>query len=127
MPAGDWRPGDVLTADALNELYRRTEPRAPRVSGSLSSRVGPDGNVQIAASIRGMGVGVANGTINARRGTTPGTGTVTVQEFDGTSLSTGLDVTVFNFSSASGGIASGKYCWICQDDYGYWWVVSAEC
>lgn len=75
---------------------------------------------------------VADANIAARSGTAPGTGTATIQNYDGTNLgSTGISVDVLNPSSTTmtsgNGIDSGMYCWIEQDPDGWWWIWPLEC
>ncbi len=66
-------------------------------------------------------------TITARSGSTAGSGTVQLQDFDGTSYSDAAEspLTVYLFSATS--ISSGKYCWVAPDPGGWWHVVSVEC
>lgn len=72
-------------------------------------------------------IAVTDGTITARSGSTPGTGNVTLQTWNGTALaSLGIDKPVFNFSSTTGGIPTGKYCVILRI-CGSYWIISTEC
>jgi len=123
------RAGDPITADdwnALLDAVRRNEIRVPS-DGSLSMQKGPTGTL-LQVKTAGMGQpAVTSSTITARSGTMPGTGTVTPKYYDGSALaSDGGDLTVY-FFSASATIASGKYCWIQQDQFGEWWITSVEC
>jgi hypothetical protein len=67
-------------------------------------------------------VGASN--IAARSGSTPGSGTVTLQEFDGTSFVAGAGVTAFN--SWSQAVTAGKLCWVFWFS-GAWWVLPWDC
>lgn len=72
---------------------------------------------------------VDSGGISARAGTTPGNGTVILYNWNGTVLapmSGTITKTAYNISSASGGIAAGKYCIILRicNDY---WIITSEC
>jgi hypothetical protein len=71
---------------------------------------------------------VTDGTITARVGTTAGTGTVFATTFNGTTITTtGVEFTVYSYSSTTGGIPTGSYCWMTPDEAGYLWVVSVDC
>jgi hypothetical protein len=68
-----------------------------------------------------------SGSVTARAGTTPGTGSGTVYRYDGSDLvTTGQLVTVKNaFASTSG--SAGAYVLCSVDDYGTVWVTSEDC
>lgn len=130
----DFRRGDVLSHEVINELIRRTEPARPRASGGISVRTGPRGQVQVTGTTRMGWVGVADGNISARSGSTWGTGTVTRYQYNwisGDDSSTSLNYPVVNPSSntmSSGyGINSGQYCWVQEDDDGNLVVMPLEC
>jgi hypothetical protein len=130
MPS--FRPGDILRAETIGDLYRRTEPPAVRVSGGgLSARAsGAVLDVVAAAPLRFVGVAAA--AIPARSGSTWGTGTVTRYAFDGTNdYSTGQDFPVVNPSSSKmtsgNGIDAGQYCWVEEDSDGDLVVAPLEC
>ncbi|MGE4196034.1 MAG: hypothetical protein AB7G11_02775 [Phycisphaerales bacterium] len=74
----------------------------------------------------GFAVIKTNGTITARSGTTPGTGSAYIQTWSGTVLANGNSVTVRNVSGKAGGIGSGLYGFAVKL-FGIWWVVSVEC
>lgn len=67
-------------------------------------------------------------TVSARSGSTPGSGTVQLQTWNGTVLAalSGATPTVYNWNSASGGVATGKFCIILRIAGSYWLLV-AEC
>jgi hypothetical protein len=64
------------------------------------------------------------GTITARSGTTPGSGSAQVVTGTSSSLSTGATITLYNWAGAS--IATGKYGTAASIG-GLSWVVSIEC
>jgi hypothetical protein len=77
-------------------------------------------------------IGVANGNITARSGTTVGTGIVRVWRLSGTTLfDNGVDQAVNNASAEvttlGHGIDTGVYVWIMKDRDGIWWVSPLEC
>ena len=81
----------------------------------------------------GQQLAITAGAIPSRSGATAGMGSVevvtpTVDPSTGicTLATESTTLTVYNFSGATGGIASGKYCWIGLY-YGVWWIVSVEC
>ena len=137
MPADlrdDYQAGDPLSHEWVNAVSRRLRVRPPRTGAGLASRVGPDGQVQLAAVAKAAFVGVANGNITARSGSTAGTGSVTRYELDpiaGTYASTSINYDVFNPSastmSSGNGINSGQYCWVEEDDDGNLLVTPLEC
>jgi hypothetical protein len=129
-PLPVFRAGAHLTARALNVLVDavRRQRLTAGENGGIELQEFPDGTMIRCRPTIARYLGVANGNITARSGTTPGAGIVTIwQNVGGTLTSTGLNVDVLSFTAASGGIAGGKYCWIEQDSDGYWWVTSAEC
>jgi len=74
-------------------------------------------------------IGVTTSTITARSGGTPGSGSIKIQTWNGTSLADlggPVTFTVYNWNSASGGVASGKYCVILKIA-GSYWLLAAEC
>lgn len=66
-------------------------------------------------------------TVDARSGTTPGSGTGTICQYDGSAIAErGETVTVKNpFASASG--SNGAYVLVAIDFYGTVWIVSEDC
>lgn len=70
-------------------------------------------------------IALSTSSISAGASGTPGTGTATLQVFDGSSFaSTGIAITVFNLADKV--IANGSYIKVCLVD-GYWWVDLAQC
>lgn len=129
----DFRRGDVLSAATINDLYRRTQPPAVRVSGGLTAR--SDGRaLNLAATQPLRFVGVAAAAIPAASAAIGawGTGTVTRLAFDGTNgYSTGQVFTVLNPSPATmtsgNGINSGQSVWVEEDSDGNLIVTPLEC
>lgn len=122
----DFRPGDVLKAETIQELWRRSEPPDIRGSGGVSVRSGRA--INIAGIRRGAFLAKVTGSgITALSGTTPGTGTVDVLiESDATGTETIVDsgqvATVFNFTGQA--YLAGTYCWVAEDEAGTLWVVT---
>lgn len=81
--------------------------------------------VDVGASIA-FAIIKTNGTITARSSTTPGSGSATIQTWNGTSLANGTSITVRNISGKSGGISSGLYGFAAYI-LGSWWVIAVEC
>lgn len=80
-----------------------------------------------AGMIFGVYIGITNGTITARSGSTPGSGRVDFQAWNGTTLqSMGTHQTCYNISSSSGGIVTGKYCIVLKIS-GVYWIITTEC
>ena len=130
----NFKPGDPVRARDFQAIV--DEIRHPGAvvggGGGVDVRQGPRGQLQISAPEILCFVGVANGDISPRSGTTWGTGTVTVLGFDGTDdYSLSVDYDVVNPSSTvmtSGhGIDSGMYCWVQEDIQGNLIVTPLEC
>ncbi len=130
----DFKRGDPLSHETVNQIIRRLEPVAPRGGAGLDVRMGRHGQVQLGLREPVRFVGVASGAITARSGSTWGTGTVTRYQFDpvsGTDSTTGVNYSVVNPSattmSSGNGINSGQYCWVQEDDDGNLVVTPLEC
>jgi hypothetical protein len=123
----DFRRGDRLMASHMAEIVRRLNRlEGVKGSGRLQTRRGPGGSLQV-AYVEGVtsSLGMANGAITARSGTTFGTGTVTFYyNVGGTATATGQSESVLNPGIA---ITSGKYVWVDQDMAGDWYVAPLEC
>lgn len=131
------KAGDRLEPYHLNQVYRELKRwRKLRGSARVILRGVADGEsipeIDIAFPPLGF-VGVANGNITKRSGTTPGTGTVTIKQYDGSVLVDAQvsDLTVYNASStgmtSGNGIDSGQYVWVQRDAFGTLWVSPLEC
>ncbi len=133
-PPVKFKKGMELTAKWLADV------RNAAVEGSICS-LGP--GLMGSATPNGWAIGLSNpgrgragflaktdGTISARVTTTLGTGTVFLTTIDS---STGVitvesdTVDVFNFSSTTGGIATGAYVWVEQDDAGNYFITAVDC
>jgi hypothetical protein len=133
----DLKDGDTLEPYHLNQIYK--ELRRWRKLGG-SGRVTVDGaqdgesvpTINVALSPQ-MYVGVANGVITARSGTTAGSGTVTIKQINGNSIQTAqiTNLAVKNPSSTTmtsgDGIDSGQYVKVWKDAFGDWIVEPMEC
>lgn len=126
----DIKDGTVLEPFHLNIIYRelrrlRKMTAAPPLAlDSMTSTTTPP--FLWGRSAAGSFLAMTSSAITARSGTTAGTGTVTLQDFDGTvfAASTDPDETVFNFSGTA--IATGKYC-VVTDFGGSLFVTAVEC
>jgi len=131
------RAGDELVSSWLNAIRNLVIKAQLRTGdGSGISLTPTDHGVYIAlANQVGGQLAITNGSITARSGTTAGTGSVYLISSSVNSAGTvctltntaSTPLTVFNFSGTTGGIPTGKYCWIMQDPSGTWFIVSAEC
>src|SRR5262245_13644293 len=128
------KPGDRIRADDTMGLVTAVRGgRAGAATGAgLLGRRGPQGGFQVAPVTTGAGwVGTASGAISPRSGSTPGTGTVTVRRYSGTTLLDSFTVDVLNASSntmtGGSGIESGQYCWVQPDGDWTWWVSPLAC
>jgi hypothetical protein len=97
-------------------------------SGNIVATQSPSG-INLHVPFLGLAVIVTTSTITARSSSTPGSGTMKVVLFNGTTLiddASATAETMYNYSSATGGVATGKYG-IAIKIAGYWFLLSAEC
>jgi hypothetical protein len=131
----NFHPGDPLRARDLQSIVKaiRTVELPIRGGPGIVVRQGMQGQIEISAvDILDRAIGVANGNITARSGTTVGSGTVRVWRLNGSTLfDNGVDYTVNNASAEmttlGNGIDTGVYVWIMKDRDGIWWVSPLEC
>jgi hypothetical protein len=131
----NFHPGDPLRARDLQAIVKaiRTVELPIRGGPGIVIRQGMQGQIEISAvDTVERTIGVANGNITARSGTTVGTGIVRVWRLSGTTLfDNGVDQSVNNASAevtaGGNGIDSGVYVWIMKDRDGIWWVSPLEC
>jgi hypothetical protein len=130
-----WRKGQVIKADDLNRLaeaIERVHIERGQCSGLEIDETPGGTSLRVKRMTDGY-IGVASGNITARSGSTPGAGSVTLQEYDATNelYSLGVSIPVLNASSSTmtsgNGINSGQYCWCQQDVNGFYWVSPLEC
>jgi hypothetical protein len=125
------QPGKPIEARTLREMAETCDFAAqPRAQAPLEFEAMANGPLlRLAGALFGVFIAVTSSTITARSGSTPGSGTATLQTWNGTvlaALSGVPDYTVYNISSSAGGIASGKYC-ILLRIAGAYWIITAEC
>ncbi len=131
VPFKEIRIGDELTMAWLNAL-RDTVLQNQITLGAncgLAMTQSPAGTaLRVSSGSNSKQLAVTDGAITARSGTTAGTGTVFLTTFDGTDITTTAEtLDVFNFSSTTGGIATGTYVWVQQDDGGNYWITAVDC
>ncbi len=131
MAEANFRAGDVLTAQMLNDIVRG-QALDVRGSGGLTVRSSDGRNIQLAVNgFGGLVVKVSSGGITARVGTTPGKGDCNVQAIDpstGLFIDAGITVKdVLRYSSTAGGIGAGVYGFILADQDGNIWIISLDC
>ncbi len=131
MAEPNFRAGDVLTAQMLNEIVRG-QALDVRGSGGLTVRSSDGRNLQLAVNgFGGLVVKVSSGGITARSGATPGTGDCDVQTLDpstGNLVDAGIKVKdVKSYSSTTGGLTAGTYGFIISDQDGVIWIISVDC
>jgi hypothetical protein len=131
----DFRPDDVLRASDLNlivEFVRARLGESEAGDGAESVR-DSRGRSHVAVAHRMAFVGKASGDIAAASGSTWGSGVVTRYEEDGSGAeySASADYDVLNPSSntmtGGAGIASGKRCFVQEDESGRLIVAPLEC
>lgn len=125
------KKGDELTSSWLNRLLALVKMNTVELgmNSGLSMVQTPNATILRLSSTGTSGrLAITDGTITARVTTTPGTGTVNPVVFDGTTLTTlAEDITVYNFSSTTGGIVDSVYVWIEQDLSSWWWITAVDC
>jgi hypothetical protein len=133
----DLKDGDTLEPFHINQIYKELR-RWRKLKGSQRVQIvgANDGDSvpQIVVVINPMMyVGVANGDIPARSGTTVGEGIVTIKQFDGTTIEDAQtnDIDVKNPSdttmTSGNGIDDGQYVKVWRDYFGDWIVEPMEC
>ncbi len=131
-PLVAFKKGELLTAAKLNEIMDRVN-RQRIDTGQSSGLVVQETNKGTVLRVfesasSGKSVGLT-GSITARSGVTPGSGSVQLYRYDSASghlVDSSVNQNpVYNFAASA--IPSGKFCWIEQDGDGTWWVVSVEC
>ena len=137
-PLPKFRKGDVLKAAdlvAICDVVARQRLTTGQNSG-ISLQETEQGTLIRVASRGDRYLAIAHGDITARSGTVPGVGLATLQQCKRTSAgpppvyalsSLSVDYDVANFSSTTGGIPDGTYCWIEQDPNGIWFATSVDC
>src|SRR5580698_3799358 len=100
-----WRKDDTITADDLNRLVEALERIAINASQCMGLDIdeGPGGTALRVRRMTDGYIGVANGNITARSGSTPGSGNVTLYQYDPTNelSSYGVNVPVLYASSTT--------------------------
>lgn len=131
------KPGDTIKADDWNcliELICRNSIEVDASSG-LEMKQSPSGTSIRIANNDGSGsfLCVTDGTISACGAfsgstATAGSGTVFICQTSGTTITkTSETLSVLNFSTTTGGIASGVNVWVSQDDNGNYYITSVDC
>jgi hypothetical protein len=83
--------------------------------------------LRVAGALFSIYIVVTDGTITARSGTTPGSGTVFTTTWNGSVLTTTTNTfTVYNISSTTGGIATGVYG-VMVKIMGSYWLITLDC
>ena len=124
--------GEEISARLVNAIIAALRQAIIQPDGSTGIRIiqTPAGTtLSVRQPARYLAV-VQSGGITARSGSTPGTGSVELYLLNvgGNSIADSTQaITVFNFSSTSGGIASGTYCWVEEDIDGNFWVTAVDC
>jgi hypothetical protein len=129
-PPKEAKAGDPIEAKEWNTMrVLLARNSVTGVGKGVSIRRGIDGTTISVDAVQRY-VAKTTSTISASNGTTAGSGTVEFYTLDistATLFDTGCTDTVYLWSTAVGGIPSGKWCWVEQDMAGAWWVISAEC
>lgn len=127
--------GQPIVARTINRIAGAAE-WASRIKADpplaiISTGAGP--LLRLAGPLFGVYIVVTSGTITARSGTTPGSGTAIVQTWNGTVLanlqsasSTNVTIPVLSISSTTGGIPTSTYC-VALRIAGAYWIISVDC
>lgn len=133
-------PGDELTTTWLNKLVMWCKRNTLNLgvnsgldmiqndAGTFLRLSGRPGTGRLAITYSTITAATTGGGCSVG-GFTPGSGTVNWIYFDGTCANpdTTDTPTVYNFSTTSGGIASGTFVWCSQDQSGNWWITAVDC
>ena len=122
LSPSDKRPG----AGWLNRLLAFVRSLVVRVSpgGELEARRTPSGTEIHFARYNCIKVAVTSGTISARSGSTPGSGTVVLRRLTPGSYIASATVTAYWADTTT--IGSGVYVYVGLID-GYWSIISRAC
>lgn len=131
QPPRALKSGDELTSKWLNDV------RQAAVEGSIAS-LGPGLEGSPSPNgwlLRIKGIGASggfwaktDGTISARSGLTLGSGTVFLLDVSATTITVTTDtLPVVNYSSTTGGIASGVYVFVQDDGFGNQSITAVDC
>lgn len=121
--------GQPIVARTINQIAASAEwsakIKADPPLAIINTGAGP--LLRLAGPIFGVYIGITDGTITARSGTTPGSGNVKIQTWNGTALADlGVDVPVLSISSTTGGIPTGTYCVVLRI-MGAYWMITVDC
>ncbi len=128
------KAGHPIRARTINRIAETAEQISKfRVCPPLSLNMSAAGlMLRYLGPLFGVYIVLTDGTISARVGTTPGTGTAIIQTFNGTILAnlqkSGTNVTtkVYSISSTTGGIPTGVYG-IALLIFGVYWLITVDC
>lgn len=131
IPPQMLRAGDELTVGYLNDVRNwAVQGAIVDVGAGLSLVAGPNG-LALGLAVNDTGGGFwakTNGTITARSGTTLGSGSVFLLSVTTTTITvTSNTLTVVNYSSTTGGIATGTYVFVEDDGFGNWSITAVDC
>jgi hypothetical protein len=121
--------GQPIVARTINQIAASAEwsakIKADPPLAIINTGAGP--LLRLAGPIFGVYIGITDGTITARVGTSPGSGNVKIQTWNGSALADlGVDVPVLSISSTTGGIATGVYVIVLRI-LGAYWLISVDC
>lgn len=129
MPRPRQEPGKPVSAAVINQGVDAAETLDNLGASAGLGMVKTVRGRLLRLAVQALHIEIAQapaGGVPARSGATPGSSTVTVQSFNGTSLSaTPMTVTAYNVS-ATAAIGASKYLGIIKLR-GYWWIFMAEC
>lgn len=112
----------------VQDRIRSLTGRVDSLDNTTRQSSGMQYNWQGGGGTGSVTIGKTSTSIAARSGTTVTGGTVEIWTMSGGTLTDAMtSVTAYNFSAATGGIASGIYVSLAQDSAGNWWIISAEC
>lgn len=129
----DVKPGDPIKAEQFMAIVQAVRELMDVRGGNGVDVRRAGGRLHMSAIPRvNAYLGVATSIFAARSGTTPGTGTVDLYWYDGTTLAaTGESVNAINVSATTmtsgNSIDTGMYCWVQLDPFGIWYVSPLEC
>lgn len=123
------KPGKPIVARTLRQMAETcdwaTRIQADPPLSIQSTAAGA--TLRLAGYLFGVFIGKTDGTITARSGSTPGSGNVKIQTWNGTALADlGIDVAVLNISSTTGGIVDAQYCIVLRI-MGAYWIITLDC
>lgn len=122
-------PGAAAFNKWVDLVMTQVEAARNLSAGGIATVTTEPGGANIYVPPFPIQVAVTTSAITARSGATAGSGTANFKQFNPPTFSddpSRTNQTIYNFSSAAGGVATGKYVMLMKW-YNEWFIIAAEC